>query len=373
MKTQKIFIIILFYILIIKNQNIEGCSENQNKFNQLQTQISKQSKSKETKETKEKKSNLYFFTDKVLKVIQNKNEGIKIKIEKEIKLIQNLNQYDILSINSCIYEDINSKENIFQKKSQIIFEMDYIKEENLTNLIEERKLKNESYIYKYDLIYKISQIIRKLHIKKLINIEIDSDNIFFLNKYTPILANLETYYENSKEKNIKNPYIAPEIKNNGLIGPEGDVFSLGILFWEILKGKKALSNSPDLSNDGSNEIYFIFKDLISRMIEGDSNLRPNIIEVEFEILNKLENLVILIRSNRGLYYYYDYLKNSAYGSNSIYETFEDYEKNEKEFYLREDWSKIKYKNEILNSFYSRNQIYHDYHPDFKIKNPIVFL
>ena len=37
------------------------------------------------------------------------------------------------------------------------------------------------------------------------------------------------------------------------------------------------------------------------MIEGDSKLRPNLIEPEFEILNKLENLVILIRSNRGLY------------------------------------------------------------------------
>lgn len=98
--------------------------------------------------------------------------------------------YDIINIHErkCFfqYKDSNTLE-VLVEIDQLLGDMNKIR----VNVLDKQHYNSFfSVIWKLDMIFKIASAIRKMHKAKLLHQDIKFENIFMMNEYTPVIADL---------------------------------------------------------------------------------------------------------------------------------------------------------------------------------------
>ena len=261
----------------------------------------------------------YFHNDVCIKEIKginylSKEEQDKIKNEIDISI--KLQHKNILTTYGYSFN---------QKKTKIFIITEYMKNKSLKSYIESNKGKI-TLKQKLLFIHEISLAIEYMHTRlyKILHRDIKSSNILLDDNFHCKLCDfgMSKYYSNDKEVKINNEesnnnmntnyqtnsqstlfWMSPEYLCEGIINEKSDIYSLGILIWEIFMEdtnpyKNININDYLLGNKEIvykkrpmiNENYFKecpkIKDLMQLMWDNDYNKRPNI----DYILNLLEEL-----------------------------------------------------------------------------------
>ena len=291
-----------FIILIITNFyqtfKVDGCLENKEKVIELeniflnQKSLGKGSYGKviEYQEYAWK----YMMIDK-----ENIEMGAIDDLEMELKAMNIFkNNVNILRFykNSCYYSEPqkqNSENNYFI----IIFKMDKF-QTDLSKLIKTEKY-NSNKIWKIDTLIKISLILKEMHDEDYLHLDIKPENILFANDFTPILADLGFTMKITDERDSivgSEPFISPEIEEDGDYSKAGDIYALAGLFYYVITDKNCIDsdmkeNYVDFNNENESDFYKIFQPIIEKMIEFEKKDRPDIEKVIDFLYDKLNILI----------------------------------------------------------------------------------
>ena len=261
----------------------------------------------------------YFHNDiciKEIKNIINLEETELDKIKNEIDISLKLHHKNI--INTLGYS-------FNQKKTKIYIISEYMKNKSLKYFIETKK-GNIPLKQKLLFIYEISLAIEYMHSRnyKILHRDIKSSNIlldnnlhcklcdfgmskYYINDKTLKLNidgnnnSLSTNYQTNSQSTLF--WMSPEYLCDGIINEKSDIYSFGILIWEIfmedtnpykninindylLGNKEIVCNKRPIINDDNFKECPKIKELIQLMWNNDYNKRPDI----YNILNLLEDL-----------------------------------------------------------------------------------
>ena len=265
-------------------------------------------------------SNVYLYKDiKTEELISVKHieKQLYIKYFNTTQII-----YNEIEIHSrIVHPNIIRLYNIYENKSSIYILMEFAKNGNLYSLIRRRNGMNEKNAYKY-----FSQIVNAvyfLHKNNIIHRDIKPENIVLDENENCKLCDFGwsiILNDNSKRNTFCGTleYMAPEIINNEGYEKSIDIWSLGILLYEMIHGycpfnsnnnnknnsilNKIINENFKIKKDISNEC----KDLIYKMLEKDYKKRINIEQIlnhQFMIKNKknIQKYIIQINEKEKLF------------------------------------------------------------------------
>ncbi|GBC02516.1 hypothetical protein RclHR1_04660009 [Rhizophagus clarus] len=137
----------------------------------------------------------------------------------------------------------------------------YMKKGSLSTMLSKKKITN--WLEKLYLIDRISQGIKLIHNAGYLHCDIHSGNIFYENTSEIYISDFGISMPASERSGDARPYgvlpyMAPEILNGGPRTKESDIYSLGILYWEIITQRMAYANRRD---DGFGLILDVFEGL----------------------------------------------------------------------------------------------------------------
>ena len=232
----------------------------------------------------------YLHNEVCIKEFKNINKIEKEdadKVKKEIIISINLHHINI--INTIGYSFNNQKTKVF-------LILDYIKNNNLKTFIEKNK-NNFSTKQKLKFIYEISLGIEYLHLNnvKIIHRDIKSSNIlldnnlhcklcdfgmskYYINKNENIKTKTENNYKTNSQSTLF--WMAPEYLCDGIFNTKSDIYSFGILIWEIF-----MEDTNPYKNVNINDYLLGNKDVVYKQ-------RPIIKEENFKECNEIKELMI---------------------------------------------------------------------------------
>jgi serine/threonine protein kinase len=261
----------------------------------------------------------YFHNDICIKEIKN----INYLSEKELDIIQNEIDISLKLHHKNIINTLGYSFNSNYTKIFIISE--YMKNKSLKSYIDSNK-GNIHLKQKLLFIFEISLAIEYMHTRKykILHRDIKSSNILLDDNLHCKLCDfgMSKYYKNENATKSKNEegnnnsinnyqtnsqstlfWMSPEYLCDGIINEKSDIYSFGILIWEIfmeetnpykninindyiLGNKEIVYNKRPIINDENFKECPKIKELICLMWNNDYNKRPNI----ESILNLLEDL-----------------------------------------------------------------------------------
>ena len=218
-----------------------------------------------------------------------------IDLEMELKAMNEFkNNINILRFykNNCYYSNPSENENFV-----IIFKMDKFPMD-LLKLLKTGKY-NTNKIWKIDILIKISLILKEMHDEDYMHLDIKPENILLTNDFIPILADLgNTMKITDERQNIvgTEPFMSPEIDENGAYSKSGDIYALAGLFYHVITNKNCIDSDNndvyvDFDDEEEDDFYKIFQYIIEKMVEYDIEDRPSIEEVIEFLLKKLKEVV----------------------------------------------------------------------------------
>ncbi|RIB25106.1 kinase-like domain-containing protein [Gigaspora rosea] len=165
---------------------------------------------------------------------------------------------------------------------------------------------------KLELISYIANDLHIIHSNNFIHSDLHSGNIFQNDLYNAYIGDLGLTTTNNKTLSKESggvygilPYIAPEVLQGKPFTKASDVYSLGMIMWEISSGSVAFS---DYKNDDSSLAIEIFKGLRPNILKGtatcfeellrkcwdeDPSNRPSATEIHETILKWKNNTEIM--------------------------------------------------------------------------------
>ena len=261
----------------------------------------------------------YFHNDICIKEIQSINylsNEEQDKIKNEIDISLKLQHKNIITTYGYAFN---------QKKSKVFIVSEYMKNKSLKSYIESHKGKIP-WKQKLSFIYDVSLAIEYMHTRhyKILHRDIKSSNILLDENYHCKLCDfgMSKYYNTNQDMAINNEensnnmntnyqtnsqstlfWMSPEYLCDGLINEKSDIYSLGILIWEIfmedtnpykninindyiLGNKDIVCKKRPIINDKYFKDCPKIKELMQLMWNNDYNKRP---DIEY-ILNLLEEL-----------------------------------------------------------------------------------
>ncbi|RIB04976.1 kinase-like domain-containing protein [Gigaspora rosea] len=167
---------------------------------------------------------------------------------------------------------------------------------------------------KLELLKYISSDLQIIHENDIIHCDLHSGNIFQNDLHNAYIGDLGIAKSINKtlDKEVRGiygslPYVAPEVLRGNPFTNASDIYSFGMLMWEISSGSLVFS---DYKDDGSNLIVEIcFNELRPNILKGtatcyanllkkcwdkDPNKRPSAIEIHETILSWKNNPEILL-------------------------------------------------------------------------------
>ena len=261
----------------------------------------------------------YFHNEVCIKEIKNINYLSKEeqdKIKNEIDISIKLQHKNILTTYGYSFN---------QKKTKIFIVSEFMKNKSLKSYIDSNKGKialKKKLLFIYEISLAVEYMHTRLH--KILHRDIKSSNILLDDNFHCKLSDfgMSKYYYNDKEEKIKNEesnnnmntnyqtnsqstlfWMSPEYLCDGIINEKSDIYSLGILIWEIfmedtnpykninindylLGNKEIVYNKRPIINENYFKECPKIKDLMQLMWNNDYNKRPNI----DYILNLFEEL-----------------------------------------------------------------------------------
>ena len=190
--------------------------------------------------------------------------------------------------------------NVVENQTLLIFE--YANAGNLCDLL--KKIKKLREIKACEYFWQICSGIKYLHSKKIIHGDIKCENIWFTKEGVVKIMNLawDSYYN----QNIF--YLAPEVLNGELYSEKADIWSLGILLFEMLEGKVPYNGRnfrEQLTQINKNEITFEadtsteVRNFLKRMLSKNPENRPSIQEIfEESWINRYSKPLVSLENSK---------------------------------------------------------------------------
>lgn len=154
--------------------------------------------------------------------------------------------------------------------------------EELTTFLKEKgRLRTDQVV---SIIAPIASALGEIHEKDLIHRDIKSSNIFISKKGKPVLLDfgIATFRESSTGVTLPGmvigtpEYMSPEQANGQKIGPESDIYSLGVVMFQCLSG----------------EVPFLGESPVSTIVKISQGLRPELDKESLEIPQWLYDVVM---------------------------------------------------------------------------------
>lgn len=179
-------------------------------------------------------------------------------------------------------------------------------EESLRKYLE-RNHSNLTLKERFILFHCICRSLKSIHDKNLIHGDLHSNNILMIsgNCYVADLGMCNTSHNSQPLTNDDQiygilPYIAPEVLFQKKYSKQSDIYSLGMIMWEIFAGYPPFSNCSNCNNlivDVLNnkrpprlhEMPPDFRELTELCWNGDPSIRPNIMKLFSFSINKLKD------------------------------------------------------------------------------------
>lgn len=249
--------------------------------------------------------------------IKNKNTGqifaAKVNHKPEISIKNSEREIDILikTQHPTIIELIGYSEKDFENNNYLTIIMKYMAKGSLSKLIDQESSHPIGYnnTKRQIILVGIARGMMILHKKNVIHRDIKPDNILIDDDYSPRISDfgLSKFFDpdNSMYQSTNNIgtllYAAPEVLKGENYGPKADVYSFGILMYEILTSTKAYKDSIpkaifkfiiDIINGirpkFTGPIKEGLKNLIERCWSDNVNERPTFSEI-FQMLSLYHN------------------------------------------------------------------------------------
>lgn len=193
-----------------------------------------------------------------------------------LEILRRMNHKDILRV----YDAIHLSENVFLVKLE-----NYQFNDLRSYLHEDREpLLEAAATY---IMYQISCAVSHLHRAGIVHNNLRTSNVLIKNLMTDENYQMKvcltgfslSHYENEDFVSQEDPYIAPEIVKSQRGTLQSDIFSLGILFYEIITGTTPADYMEynKINDPFEGEIWglrVLFRNLIKKMLEVDPARRP---------------------------------------------------------------------------------------------------
>lgn len=242
------------------------------------------------------------------KVDKNDNE-LNLKIfYREVESLEHLEHPSIIKILDKGIDDINNSYFIV---------LEYYQSHNLDDFLKQNTINEKN---KLKLIYQILNAVSYSHNKNIIHRDLKPSNILVNDDLDIKVIDFgvsklrDTFYGEYTINNYISPkYASPEQKRGINITNKSDIYSLGIILFEILSGR--IIDSNDYIHDIVNEVLEEkYKNIINKMIEIDLNKRYGNVRDIINDLKQCDN------SKENIYYYLgvaDSVVNRLYSLNYI--------------------------------------------------------
>ena len=225
---------------------------------------------------KHKKLNRKTF----LKIFQSADPSLLQRFEREAQIVAELNDPHIVSI-----YDFGEENGLYY------ISMEYVEGGNLKEFLETTSLTPQQ---KLHLAFKICQAVAVLHKKNVIHRDLKPENILVDRDQNIKLTDFGIAYHDSLHRMttegslLGTPlYMSPEQINNLPVNPASDVFSMGIIFYQIITGRhpfeaprigeifsQILTRQIQDLNQYSDQFPIWFLNLTQKMLEKDAHNRP---------------------------------------------------------------------------------------------------
>ncbi len=159
-----------------------------------------------------------------------------------------------------------------------------------------------------EIMFQISDALSYIHSKNITHRDMKPDNIMVERDSTGKtvvklldfgLARIDTFTKLTQTGSIMGSihYLSPEQLTGGKVSDKSDMFSTGIIFYELLKGEKPfngnttveimqsiLTEEPDIKNDPNEGILNELFDIIKKMLSKNPDKRPSAIQLKDTII-----------------------------------------------------------------------------------------
>ena len=219
--------------------------------------------------------------EEVIKIYNKNHKDSYDAYIREIEFLKNSNSDFVIKLIG-----------LYETDDEIGFKMEYAKNGSLSFFIESKKEKGEYINYpllsKYNISFCICKGLKKVHDIGKGHNDIKSDNIVLDVNENGLLIDFGFISDSCIDIPIGSvPYKSPEIfKNSESFLKKSDIYSLGIVFWEILTGEKPFKNlkgneiKTKVLNNERPEINFtepiILIYLIKKCWDKNPEIRPSI-------------------------------------------------------------------------------------------------
>ncbi|MEM8860742.1 MAG: AAA family ATPase, partial [Chloroflexota bacterium] len=165
----------------------------------------------------------------------------------------------------------------FDQEKQPFFTMAYLPQKQ--NILEAAK--NKSLSHKVELIHQLLQALSYLHRRGVLHCDLKPDNVLVLNDQVRLLDFGLSTHERFTSSSIGGslPYSAPELFEGGSLSQSADLYAVGVLFYQMVKGEhpfapfdytfvnRVVSKEPDLIHLDERAKPFLEK-LLNKKPEG---------------------------------------------------------------------------------------------------------
>lgn len=215
-----------------------------------------------------------------LKIFKSADTSLLKRFEREAQIVAELNDPHIVSI-----YDFGEENGLYY------IAMEYVKGGNLKEFLDSNPLSPEQ---KLELAYKITEAVAVLHKKNFIHRDLKPENILVDQNQNIKLTDFgiafnEALHRMTTEGSLLGTplYMSPEQINNLPLTPASDVFSLGIIFYQMVTGlhpfeatrigeifSQILTKKIDDLTSYSEKFPDWFLNLIQKMLEKEIDQRP---------------------------------------------------------------------------------------------------
>ena len=187
------------------------------------------------------------------------------------------------------HENIIKLHDFFFEKKKVYLILDYAENGNLFFFVRDKK--NSKKISKKKIFYEVCRAIEYIHSKGIIHRDLKPENILIDKNYKIKLCDFGWSAKLSKSRKTfcgTYEYMAPEIFGNNKYDEKIDIWSLGILLYELYhgyspyKGKDIFDIYKNILKDDvcfRKDLNTKIKNFISELLKQEKNERPNIKEI----------------------------------------------------------------------------------------------
>jgi len=195
-----------------------------------------------------------------LKIFKSNDPTLLQRFEREAKIVADLNDEQIVAIYDFGEED-----------GYYYISMEYVEGSNLKEFLEAETLSDEQII---EIAWKITKAVSVLHKRNYIHRDLKPENILIDKNRNIKLTDFGIAYHESLHRMTSEGsllgtplYMSPEQINNMPVTPASDVFSMGIIFYQMVTGKHPFE-APRIGE--------IFSQILTRRVENLKNYRPEL-------------------------------------------------------------------------------------------------